>query len=855
MHAHLHFEGGQTLLALRLIFASLWRQRSLYVLWVLSLCFAINGLMIIDVYRVSLSNTLALQGTKILTADMALSTRRLLTGDESKVLKGALPAGTRFSALTEMFAMVSSENESRLAMLRFIDDGFPLIGDLKIKSAGQTAVSTGAGLAGTPKAWVAADLLPLMDVSEGSEIRIGQVTFTIAGVIAKDSSQTFRMGPMAPRIYLHKNYLTASQLIQFGSTFSDSLFAALPPTTPIPDLKKSVERNFPDPSMQVTVPADLEQGSLRVLSRLLDYLGLVGLVTLSIGWIGVYYLGRRWLMLEQNAGGLLKCLGFTTRDIHRLWVIKLSLILFLGVAIGGLVAWTASHLAVPIFSEGLPDDFSLTWTWRNTFLLILIGPGTGWLLLSEAIARAASTPPLQLIGNQVSARRPIYTWVVLPVGLAVLGVALTFLQARSWTITGVFLASLVGSAAFVVGIAAIGLLWVRTLRQGRSGWIWHTSLSMWLRRPAIAILLVTVSALTGLLSQLIPHLQKTIVGELQSPDDTNRPGLFLFDIQDEQKEPLQKLLEEKQIAISEQSPFIRARILKVNGQDFERLDVNSWSTREEEVDARMRNRGVNLTFRNQLGPAEKVIAGKDFDQLTTEEISVEEAYAERLKIKIGDQLMFDVQGVEVPGKVANLREVNWDSFQPNFFMQFKSGAIDGAPKTWIFTLKRDEKWPPAQVQKLIAKQYPNVTSINIAETVNSLSELLGKLGAGLSIASRLSLALGLFVFVMILLFQLLSSEKDWIQLHRQGLTDWDLLRLQFAAYGTLSLFGVLLGSGLSILVCWTLAQYAFSIRPRFDWVSLFNILFFTWFLSAAALFWLSRRQFKQTQFKSRFDAL
>lgn len=809
--------------------------------------------MVIDVYRVSLGNTLKLQGTKILTADMALSTRRLLTEAEIKTLKESLPAETRYSALTEMFAMVSSESESRLAMLRFIDDDFPLIGELKIKSGEAAAPSKGRGLAATPTVWVAADLLPLMDVAEGSAIKIGQVTFTIRGVIAKDSSQTFRMGPMAPRIYAHKNFLNDAKLIQYGSTFSDSVFAALP--APIEDLKKSVEKNFPDPSMQITVPTDLEQGSLRVLSRLLDYLGLVGLVTLSIGWIGVYYLGRRWLMLEQNTGGLLKCLGFTSREIHRLWTVKLSLILFAGVIVGGGVAWSVSQLVVPLFREGLPDDFSLTWTWRNTLLLILIGPGTGWLLLAEAIARAANTPPLLLIGNQIGARRPIYTWVILPMGLIFLGVALTMLQARSWTITGVFLASLLGSAGFVVALAALALFILKSVRSGNMNWIWHTSLSMWLRRPTVAVLLVTVSALTGLLSQLIPHLQKTIVGELQSPADADRPGLFLFDIQDEQKEPLTKLLSDNNIAISETSPFIRARILRVNGKEFERLDVKSWSTREEEVDARMRNRGVNLTFREKLGPAEKVIAGKDFDKMTFEEISVEEGYAERLGIQMGDQILFDVQGVEVTSKVANLREVNWDSFQPNFFMEFKPGVIDEAPKTWIFTLKRDEKWPPAQVQKLIVKQFPNVTSINIAETVNSLSELLGKLGAGLNIASRLSLALGLFVFVMILMFQLLSSERDWIQLHRQGLTGWDILRLQFAAYGTLSLFGVLLGSGLSILVCWTLAQYAFSIRPRFDWPSLFSILAFTWTLSTLALVWLSRRQFKQTQFKSRFDSV
>lgn len=837
------------MVAIRLILASLWRQRSLYLLWILSLCFAINGLMIIDVYRASLSETLRLQGTKILTADTALSTRRVLTEDEKKIFKGTLPSGSRFAEMTEMFAMVSSANESRLAMLRFIDDGHPLIGDLRV----QGSEVTGAKLSSEPLVWVARDLLPLLDVSVGDSLQVGKTRFRIDGVIEKDSSQTFRMGPMAPRIYLHNKYLKDTQLIQFGSTFSNTVFAAL--SQPVDGLKKAVERQFPDPSIQITVPADLEQGSLRVLSRLLDYLGLVGLVTLSIGWIGVYYLGRRWLMLEQNTGGLLKCLGFTAREMERLWLTKLTLILTLGVAAGGAVAWSASHLLVPLFREGLPDDFSLHWSWRNTLLLILVGPGTGWLLLSEAIARAAQTPPLLLIQSQIGDRRPIYTWFVLPVGLVLLGLALTFLQARSWTVTGVFLGSLIGSVALIVTLAALSLTWINRVRQRTTGWIRHTSLSLWVRRPTVAILLVTVSALTGLLSQLIPHLEKTIVGELNSPVDTERPGLFLFDIQDEQKEPLMALLRENGIEVFEQSPFIRARILKVNEKEFERLNENSFTTREEEVDARMRNRGVNLTFRDRLGPAEKVIAGLEYEKMGANEISVEQRYAERLKLKVGDEVLFDVQGVEVSARVASLREVNWDSFQPNFFIQFKSGAIDEAPKTWILTLKRHATLTPPQIQKLITKPFPNVTSINIAETVNSISELILKLSSGLNLASRLSLALGLFVFVMILLFQLVSSERDWIQLHRQGLTGFEILKLQFAAFGSLSFFGVILGSGLSILVCWTLATFAFSIPVRLDWLSLAWIFVLTTSLSSLALWWLSRRQFKQTRYKSRMDAL
>ena len=285
---------------IELVRTSFLRQKSLYVLWLLSLCAAVSGLVMVDVFRHSLTETLRVQGRKILTADVSLSTRRALSNQDRETFRLSTPSPARFAELTEMFAMVSSGSESRLSMLRFISDEYPLLGELQIERAGQSTAGHGLALREANLAWVAGDLLTLMNLQVGSPIKIGELTFTIAGTIKKDSSQTFRMGNMAPRIYVHRDFLAPSRLVQFGSTFSDTLLAAF--TMPEqPGLKASLERKFGDPSSQVTVPADLEQGSLRVLSRLLDFLGLTGLITLSLGWIGVYYLGRRWLSLESTS--------------------------------------------------------------------------------------------------------------------------------------------------------------------------------------------------------------------------------------------------------------------------------------------------------------------------------------------------------------------------------------------------------------------------------------------------------------------------------------------------------------------------------------------------------------------------
>lgn len=159
---------------LRLITASLKRQRGLYILWILSLAAAVSGLIIVDVYRHSLTGTLQTQGRKILTADASLSARRMLTEDEEKIMAREIP-GAKFARLTEMFAMITAKGESRLALMRFASDEYPLVGELTMGGK----AFTGKDLGEAPLAAAAGDLFTLLDLKPGDALKIGDVEFKL----------------------------------------------------------------------------------------------------------------------------------------------------------------------------------------------------------------------------------------------------------------------------------------------------------------------------------------------------------------------------------------------------------------------------------------------------------------------------------------------------------------------------------------------------------------------------------------------------------------------------------------------------------------------------------------------------
>lgn len=820
---------------LKLIFESVRRQKSLYGLWILSLAIAVSGLMIVDVFRQSLTETLKSQGRKILSADAALSTRRLLSENEIQIFEETVPAPARFARMTEMFAMVTGAKESRLALLRFISEDYPLIGELTLKD--HSNVVTGKLLYDRPEAWAAGDLFTLLGLQAGDSIRIGSQDFILVGQIDKDSSQTFRMGNMAPRVYISRRYLPSTGLVQYGSTLTDLFFTSS--SAPLAGIKEKLEAKLKDTSLQITVPSDLEQGSLSVLSRLLDYLGLIGLVTLSLGWIGVYYLGRRWLSLETKSVGVLKCLGFSSDDLRRLLLIKLSLALSAGVISGGVLAWFAAHALLPFIRDSLPADFDLFWSWKNTLLLVLIGPIAGTLLLWQPVAQLTSQKPLDLFQDRARGAQFNFRLALqILLGLSLLFVAVTFLQARSWLVTAAFIGSL---AVSVIAVSSLSYGWVRFM-QGRDTrnwhWVTHVINALWTRRSGATILLISVSALAGQLSQLLPHLQKTLVGEIKSPAGVERPGLFMVDIQDEQLEPLKTFLEQKGYAISQYSPFIRARIVSVNGIEFERGQSEGvLTTREQENEVRFRNRGANLSYRKELSSTEKIISGKEWSELSVNppEIAVEERYADRLGLKLGDSLRFDIQGLEIEARIAALRKIRWESFSPNFFIQFPDGVLNDAPKTWIMALKAHPSVPIANMQTQITRQFPNITSINISEALDTIAEMVGKLSEGMKMAGQLSLALGVLVFLMILLFQLASARKDWTQLLVLGLTSRQVWALQVLAYGALCLIGTWMGAALSLMIAWALFKFAFHSAPDFDWPGMIRVWLTLWITAIGGL--------------------
>jgi putative ABC transport system permease protein len=127
------------------------------------------------------------------------------------------------------------------------------------------------------------------------------------------------------------------------------------------------------------------------------------------------------------------------------------------------------------------------------------------------------------------------------------------------------------------------------------------------------------------------------------------------------------------------------------------------------------------------------------------EISIEQSWARRLGLRVGDSMRFDIVGQPVEGKITSIRTINWRSFLPNFFVVMTPIAIQDAPQQLITSLSLQPNAKIAPFQRALVSRYPNVSVIDIGRIIDMVRGVLGAFLAAMRIMAWVCLAIGLLI--------------------------------------------------------------------------------------------------------------
>jgi putative ABC transport system permease protein len=232
---------------------------------------------------------------------------------------------------------------------------------------------------------------------------------------------------------------------------------------------------------------------------------------------------------------------------------------------------------------------------------------------------------------------------------------------------------------------------------------------------------------------------------------SDAPNLFFLDIQPDQLADF-----DRELGIDTRYfPIVRARILSINGNPIDRHEE------------RQRRRGdnlartFNLTFRADLLDDERVAIGDSLFRADWAEtqVSVLDMVVKMHDLKIGDRIVFRVQGIPLEARVSSIRSRTKDSIKPFFYFVFQEDTLKDAPQT-IFTAVRVEKNRIADVQTAMVKKFPNVSVIDMTETITTLAGISRKLSNTIRFFTAFGILAGLLITVSSVLATRLARTRE-----------------------------------------------------------------------------------------------
>lgn len=807
----------------RFILSLAWRESRAQarrgLLIVFSVAIGVGALVAINSFTDNLRGSVQREARALLGADLALSSASPFP-EAAEALLGELRRATSPAAdvarVVNFGAMVLKPGgqTTRLAQVLAVDPGYPFYGAIETAPSGEWA-----RLAETRGAVADASLLVALGASIGDEIALGEARFVLRATVENVPGDVGVRSAFGPRLFIPRARLEETGLLTRGSRARYEAYLRLPPGA---DAQKLADRFRPRLSaerLNVRTVSDDQRRLTDTLSRFGNFLGLVALVALLLGGLGVASAVHVFIKGRMATIAVLRCLGATGGTVLAAYLVQAVAVGLVG-SLAGAVLGATIQVALPrVLKDVVPVDVAWSVSWPS----VLGGVGVGlWvavvfsLLPLLAVRRVSPLAVLRRDYEGDEAPRRDLARYAAALALAASLVALAVIQAGRLAF-GLAFAAGVGLALAALWLCAVML--VRGLRRffpRGLPYLYRQGLAN-LYRPANQTLMVVLALGFGafLLSTLL-LVQHNLVRELRVDRGASRPNVVFFDVQPDQRDDVEARVRAEGPLTAPVVPIVPMRLLSLKGRPAsELLAIEDEKQRPERWALR---REYRSSTRDAPATSERVLAGawwregewKGRAGGETVPIALDEGLARELKVGMGDEIVWDVQGVPVASRVAVLRDVEWARFEPNFFVVFPEGPLDGAPRSYVLLSRVDDPSRRARLQRSVVEAHPNVSSLDLTQVQRAIEGVLDKVVLAVRFMALFSLAAGAVVLAGAVAASRHQRVREGALLRTLGARRSQLLRILLTEYAVLGALAAGAAILLSTLAGWALVRFVFD---------------------------------------------
>ncbi|HEV8178439.1 MAG TPA: FtsX-like permease family protein, partial [Gemmatimonadales bacterium] len=770
----------------------------------------VAALVAINSFTDNLQDAVRLQARALLGADLALVSRQAFS-PRVEALLDTLSRGARLSRVTSFAAMayVPRTAGTRLVQVAAVEGQYPFYGEIRTKPR-----SAWSQLQADRHVVVDPSLLTALSARIGDTVALGEGRFVITGTVESAPSDAGVRFAFGPRIYIPARYLEETKLLGFGARVEHEAFLELPVSRSAQALADRYRPGLRTERVRLRTVADDQRNLNDVLSKLTGYLGLVALVALLLGGIGVASAVVVFVRQRSQPVAVLRCLGATAGSIFAIYLLEAGVMGLVGSVAGALLGIGLQRLLPGLLSGLLPVDVTPTLSWNAAGLGIGMGLWVALVFALLPLLAIRKVSPLSALRRPYESEKAARDrWAILAfLLLAGSTVALAAHQTGSWR-QGAIFAGAVGIALMVLWAAAWML--IRGMRRWLpASWpyVWRQGMAN-LHRPANqTVTLVLAIGFGAFLLATLYLVQHNLLRQLRLTGGPARPNLVLFDIQPDQIQAVERELNAAGLPRAPATPIVPMRIRSVKGRPVTELLAGSPG---QEVDgpsnAWVFRREYRSTYRDSVVASERVVAGKWLDVAQSPpRISVEQDLATELGVGVGDEIVWDVQGVPVTTRVGSLREVNWARFEPNFFVVFAPGALEAAPQSFVTLTRIPDAAARGRFQRRLAEHFGNVSTLDLSLLQDALERLVERVVLAIRFMALFSLGVGVLVLIGALATSRFQRVREGALLRTLGATRGQVFRVVFAEYLSLGLLAAAVAMALATSAGWAVARFVFE---------------------------------------------
>lgn len=781
------------------------KNRARLLLFVSSIVLGIAALVAIQSFGENLKAQIELEAKALLGADLEIEGRQPIPEGIVQLLD-SLNAETIREVNFASMVQATGTGATRLVNVRGVEKGFPFYGNLETVPAAAAKTFTEQGASA-----VAADgLLQLLGAAIGDTLSVGACKFTLCGAVKKVPGQSGIAATVAPPVFIPYSLVDSTGLLQRGSRVNHRLYVKFSPAMPYRLYEELIVPRLEKAELRYSDVAERKKDLGEAYSDLSAFLNLTAFIALLLGCIGVASSVQLYLKEKVQMVAVLRCLGAGGPQAMAIFMVQIALMGFAGAVLGAALGTAIQFLLPLVFADLLPVEVQPAISPMAFFTGICTGTVAAvifslWPLLSirkvsalAAIRASVEKEPRDLLR---------YATLLL-MGLFVVGFA--YLQLGTWKNALFFTLGLVGALLLLAGFARLIIFLVRRFFPLKSSFVWRHGLSN-LFRPnnQTLLLVVTIGLGTALIGTLLLSQQLLLNKVKFNAAPTSRPNMVIFDIQGSQVQPIQQLLARYQLPQMGSVPIVTMRIHSLKGKT-----VAAWKA---DTLANMRQglltREYRVTYRDSLIDSEKLLAGSWKGRVQPGDsifISMEQGIAQSMQLKVGDEVVFNVQGALMPTYIGSLRKVDFQRVQTNFLVLFPAGVLENAPQFYVQLTRFDNVAQSARFQTALVKQFPNASVIDLNLVLETVDEILDKVSFVIRFMAFFSVLTGLIVLIGSVIISKYQRIQESVLLRTLGAGRKQIIGIQLVEYFLLGSLSAATGLVIALLASWALATFSFD---------------------------------------------